>query len=167
MVSAGASIRPSPSLFAIEGLRQQQGLSREGTCNLKLQISIDGKTYETEVEVLEDDAMPRQQHYVPYQLQHATVQAHPAASAQSPSPTAKEASEGVSEDKLCRSPVTGIVIKVNVEPGQIIQANDLIMVLEAMKMETNVTAHCAGTVKSVRVTQGDSVKLNQVVVEFE
>ena len=80
---------------------------------------------------------------------------------------APAAEENAEEDKLCRSPVTGIVIKVNVEPGQAIQANDPIMVLEAMKMETNVTAHAAGKVKNVRVAQGDSVKVNQVVVEFE
>ena len=134
---------------------------------MKLQISIDGKTYETEVEVLEDDALPRQQNYGPSQPHHAMVKSMPVAGKQAPSPAAKEDKESVSEDKLCRSPVTGIVIKVNVEPGQIIQANDLIMVLEAMKMETNVTAHCAGTVKNVRVAQGGSVKLNQVVVEFE
>ena len=53
------------------------------------------------------------------------------------------------------------------EPGQSVEANDPIMVLEAMKMETNVTAHGAGKVKNVRVAQGDSVKVNQVVVEFE
>jgi methylmalonyl-CoA carboxyltransferase small subunit len=63
--------------------------------------------------------------------------------------------------------VAGVVIKVNVEPGQAIQANDLMMVLEAMKMETNVTAPVAGKVKSVKVAQGDAVKVNQVVVEFE
>ena len=131
---------------------------------MKLQISIDGKKYEAEIEVLEDDAMPRHPSYVPSQPLHATVPSHPVAGAQTPAPTA---SESAGEDKLCRSPVTGIVIKVNVEPGQKIQANDLIMVLEAMKMETNVTAHCAGTVKNVRVAQGDSVKLNQVVVEYE
>jgi methylmalonyl-CoA carboxyltransferase small subunit len=132
---------------------------------LKLQIAIDGKTYEAEVEVLEDDAQPRQQNYGTYQPLHATVPSHPvAAGAQSPTPATEESA---GDDKLCRSPVTGIVIKVNVEPGQAVQANDLIMVLEAMKMETNVTAHCAGTVKNVRVEQGGSVKLNQVVVEFE
>jgi methylmalonyl-CoA carboxyltransferase small subunit len=88
----------------------------------------------------------------------------PISGAQTPTPEAKESA---GEDKLCRSPVTGVVIKVNVEPGQAIKANDLIMVLEAMKMETNITAPCAGTVKNVRVEQGGSVKLNQVVVEFE
>ena len=134
---------------------------------MKLQISIDGKTYETEVEVLEDDAQPRQQNYGTSQPLHATVPSTPVGGAQAPSAVAKDAKESASEDKLCRSPVTGIVIKVNVEPRQKIQANDLIMVLEAMKMETNVTAPSAGTVKSVRVAQGGSVKLNQVVVEFE
>jgi methylmalonyl-CoA carboxyltransferase small subunit len=133
---------------------------------LKLQIAIDGKKYETEVEVLEEDATPRQPSYGPYQPLHATVQSMPITGALPPAP-AVAAAENASEDKLCRSPVTGIVIRVNVEPGQSIQANDLIMVLEAMKMETNVTACGAGKVKNVRVAQGDSVKVNQVVVEFE
>ncbi|MGA3009858.1 MAG: biotin/lipoyl-containing protein [Terracidiphilus sp.] len=131
---------------------------------MKLQISIDGKTYEAEVEVLEDDTIQRQPSYGPYQPLHATVQSMPVTSAKAPAPLAEE---NASEDKLCRSPVTGVVIKVNVEAGQTIKANDLIMVLEAMKMETNVTASNAGKVKSVRVAQGDSVKVNQVVVEFE
>jgi methylmalonyl-CoA carboxyltransferase small subunit len=130
---------------------------------LKLQISIDGKTYEAEVEVLEDDAMPRQMNYGPANPIPATAKPVPAA-AQKQAPAAEEA---VEEGRLCRSPVTGIVIKVNVAPGQAIQANDPIMVLEAMKMETNVTAHAAGKVKNVRVAKGDSVKVNQVVVEFE
>ena len=132
---------------------------------MKLQISIDGKMYEAEVEVLEDDALPRQQNYGPSLPVPATVSSMTAASAQSQ--TTPAAQEAADEKKLCRSPVTGIVIKVNVEPGQAIQANDPIMVLEAMKMETNVTAHGAGKVKNVRVAKGDSVKVNQVVVEFE
>jgi oxaloacetate decarboxylase alpha subunit len=41
------------------------------------------------------------------------------------------------------------------------------MVLEAMKMETNITAPRAGIVRNVRVAQGDSVKVGEVVVEFE
>jgi methylmalonyl-CoA carboxyltransferase small subunit len=131
---------------------------------LKLQIGIDGKSYEVDVEVLEDDARPRQASYVPQQPLPAAVQSVPVAVAQAQAPAAAEVA---GEDKLFRSPVTGIVINVNVEPGQLIQANQPIMVLEAMKMETNVTAHSAGKVKNVRVAQGDSVKVGQVVVEFE
>lgn len=130
---------------------------------MKLQIGIDGKTYEVEVEVLEDDAIQRQPNYGPYPVVPSTVSATAPAAATHPPP----AQENVDEEKLCRSPVAGVVIKVNVVAGQSIQANDLIVVLEAMKMETNVTAPGTGKVKSVRVSPGDAVKVNQVVVEFE
>jgi len=130
---------------------------------LKLQIGIDGKTYEVEVEVLEDDAIQRQPNYGPYPVVPATVSATAPAATTHPPP----AQENLDEEKLCRSPVAGVVIKVNVVAGQSIQANDLIVVLEAMKMETNVTAPGTGKVKSVRVSPGDAVKVNQVVVEFE
>ncbi len=129
---------------------------------MKLQIGIDGKTYEVEVEVVEDDSAPRMPNYGPYPIVPATVQSAPAT--RTPSQVAEE---NVDEEKVCRSPVAGVVIKVSVEPGQTMQANDLMMVLEAMKMETNVTSPVAGKVKSVKVAPGDSVKVNQIVVEFE
>ncbi len=131
---------------------------------MKLQVGIDGKTYEVEVEVLEDDAMTRPSNYAPQHPLPAAVNAPPAARMSAPAPVAAEVA---GEDKLCRSPVTGVVIKVDVMPGVTVQANDLLMVLEAMKMETNVAAHGAGKVKSVRVAQGDAVKVGQVLVEFE
>ncbi len=130
---------------------------------MKLQIVIDGKSYEVEVEVLEDDAVQRHPNYGPYPVVPATVQSGPAPVSKPPA----AAEENVDEAKVCRSPVAGVVIKVNVAAGQEIQANDLMMVLEAMKMETNVTSPVSGKVKTVKVAQGDSVKVHQVVVEFE
>lgn len=129
---------------------------------MKLQIGVDGKTYEVEVEVVEDDEIPRLPNFGPYQAFQATVQSTPVS--RTPLPAEPD---NVNEDKVCRSPVAGVVIKVNVQSGQQIQANDLLMVLEAMKMETNVTAPAGGTVKNVKVAPGDAVKANQVVVEFE
>ena len=165
MGSAGPGICSSLSQFTLEEIRLLKILSREGTGNLKLQIGIDGKAYEVEVEVLEDDEAPRRHHdATAYPLIPATVSSMPAPAAQIKPPLAEERGD---EDKLCRSPVTGVVIKVNVESGQQIQANELIMVLEAMKMEANIMAPGAGKVKNVRVAPGDSVKVNQVVVEFE
>ena len=55
---------------------------------------------------------------------------------------------------MCRSPIAGIVIKTNAQVGQQLQANDLLLVLEAMKMETNVTAPVAGKVKKLHVAAG-------------
>jgi methylmalonyl-CoA carboxyltransferase small subunit len=130
---------------------------------LKLQIAIDGKKYEAEVEVLEEDTAPRQPSFGSYQAPVSAAPSTPVASAAS----APAAEENVDNAKVSRSPVTGVVIKVNVAPGQTVKADDLLVVLEAMKMETNVTASSAGKVKSVRVAQGDPVKVNQVIVEFE
>jgi methylmalonyl-CoA carboxyltransferase small subunit len=136
----------------------------EGTSYLKLQITIGGKTYEAEVEVLEDDESPREPSYQTYQ----PVPAAPQPVSLPVARTETQVTEGnIHDEKICRSPVMGLVIKVNVKPGQSVLAGDLMMVLEAMKMETNVTAARTGIVKSVRVAPGESVKLNQIVVEFE
>jgi methylmalonyl-CoA carboxyltransferase small subunit len=130
---------------------------------LKLQIGIDGKSYEIEVEITEDDT-PKP-HYIPAQPAATVVTATPAASAGAPMASAPTGP--VNEGKVCRSPIAGMVTRVNVQPGQQIQPNDLLLVLEAMKMETNVVSPLAGKVKNVTVEQGDGVQLNQVLVEFE
>jgi methylmalonyl-CoA carboxyltransferase small subunit len=130
---------------------------------VKLEISIDGKRYEVEVEALEEDSGPKYRDYSPPPAP-TTIHTMPVPVA----PTqAVPAEEGVDEAKVCRSPVAGLVNRINVQPGQQLQADDLLIVLEAMKMETNVTAPEAGKVKTVRVQQGDAVKVNQILIEFE
>ena len=131
---------------------------------MKLQIGIDGKSYQVEVEVLQEDGASRPPSYGPYPDVPATIQSTPSRRA---GPQAEAMDGNVDEAKVCRSPVAGVVIRVNIQPGQKLQANDLMMVLEAMKMETNVTAPGAGTVKAIKVQPQDAVKVNQVLVEFE
>jgi methylmalonyl-CoA carboxyltransferase small subunit len=130
---------------------------------LKLQIGIDGKSYEVEVEITEDDSAPKP-HYIPA---HASPTVLTSTTAASGAPKAAVDEGPVDETKVCRSPIAGMVTRVNVQPGQQIQPNDLLLVLEAMKMETNVTSPVAGKVKNVRVAQSDGVQLNQILVEFE
>ena len=129
---------------------------------MKLQIGIDGKSYEVEVEITEDDAAPRP-HYIPAQPTATVLTAAAVADA----PKAEANASVADEAKVCRSPIAGMVTRVNVQPGQQIQPNDLLLVLEAMKMEANVISPVAGKVKNVTVAQGDSVQLQQVLVEFE
>jgi biotin carboxyl carrier protein len=54
-------------------------------------------------------------------------------------------------------------VKVNVAVGDTVEIGDAIVVLEAMKMENNVTAEKAGTVTEIRVAEGDSVGGGDVV----
>jgi biotin carboxyl carrier protein len=53
------------------------------------------------------------------------------------------------------------------QPGQVLQTNDLMMVLEAMKTEANITAPVTGKIKGITVGQGEGVQVNWVLVEFE
>jgi methylmalonyl-CoA carboxyltransferase 1.3S subunit len=120
---------------------------------LKLQITIEGRAYEVDVELVEDDEAP------PAEITLPPFIAPPASQSQSHPANA--------DPNACCSPVTGLVIKVNVEPGQAVAAGELVLVLEAMKMESNLTAQRDATVKAVHVKAGDSVKTNQVLVEFD
>jgi methylmalonyl-CoA carboxyltransferase small subunit len=130
---------------------------------MKLQIGIDGKNYEVEVEITEDDTAPRPS-YIPPQPP-ATALPSRAGLATAPAPNAPQ--KVANESKVCRSPIAGVVIRVNVQPAQQIEPNDLLVVLEAMKMETNVTAPVGGKVKNITVQPGDAVQLNMVLVELE
>ena len=58
-------------------------------------------------------------------------------------------------------------MKLNTQPGQAIQTGDTLLVLEAMKMETNITAPVSGKISKINVAQGEGVQSGQVLVEFE
>ena len=57
------------------------------------------------------------------------------------------------------APLTGAVISVIVKPGQVVQDDTVVIIMEAMKMETEVCAHRAGTVAHVYVKEGDTVNV--------
>jgi methylmalonyl-CoA carboxyltransferase small subunit len=71
----------------------------------------------------------------------------------------------VDEEKVCRSPVSGIVVLV--AQDRTCSQGDILLVLETMKMETNITAPGTGKIAAIGVNQGDGVQAGQVLVEFE
>lgn len=127
---------------------------------MKLKINIDQKTYEVEVDAVEPEAPQAAPHG------HAAEPAAVRVPAYAPAAPPADAAP-LSEDKVCRSPVSGIVVRVAVQPGQTLQVGDVLLVLEAMKMETNITAPFAGKVAAIKAQQGDGVQSGQIVVEFE
>jgi oxaloacetate decarboxylase alpha subunit len=62
------------------------------------------------------------------------------------------------------APLAGNIFKVNVTSGEHVQQGDIIIVLEAMKMETEVRAATSGTVGSVAVKEGDSVAVGDILI---
>jgi biotin carboxyl carrier protein len=66
-----------------------------------------------------------------------------------------------------KAPMPGLVLRVQVVPGQNVAAGTGVIVLEAMKMENELKAVGAGVVRSVRVIAGEAVEKGQVLIEFE
>jgi methylmalonyl-CoA carboxyltransferase 1.3S subunit len=125
---------------------------------MKLKITIDNKNYDVDVEVAEPEV-----------TSHGRLQAVESAAARAPITTtaAPPEASNVVEAKVCRSPVSGIVASIAAQTGQTLQIGDVLLVLEAMKMETQVSAPVAGRVATIKVKTGDSVQSGQILVEFE
>lgn len=143
---------------------------------MKLQITIDDKRYEAEIEVLDEPFVP---HLGAPATIPAAVSAKPRAAGSGTSPAqpaigaagaevagAGVAGDGLDEAKLCRSVVMGLVVRVLIEVGQQVEAGQPLLLLEAMKMESNVTAPISGTVAKILVVGGESVKKGQPLVQL-
>ena len=65
------------------------------------------------------------------------------------------------------APMPGLIVRVNVEPGDTVAAGQGLVVMEAMKMENELRATAAGVVKAVRATVGTAVERGTVLVELE
>ena len=68
--------------------------------------------------------------------------------------------------KLILSPMPGLVVTLDVIPGQAVQAGQAVAVVEAMKMQNIIRAERDGIVKAVGAKAGDSVAADEVLVEF-
>lgn len=66
-----------------------------------------------------------------------------------------------------KAPMPGLILDIKVKAGDVVKANDPLLILEAMKMENVLKSPGEGTIKSVTVQKGDKVEKNHVLVEFQ
>ena len=81
-----------------------------------------------------------------------------------PAPAATPKASGSAGAIAVKAPMPGNIIKVNAKPGQAVKKGDVLVILEAMKMENDVCAPEDGTVASVEVAQGATVETDAVLV---
>lgn len=124
-----------------------------------LRITVEGKTYDVTVELLEEQ--PTVAGHTPVSRPTAPV-ATPQKEAPAPAVSAIAAGGG----NMIASPMAGTVFKCPVKPGDAVQMNQVVMILEAMKMETPIFATAAGMVQAVLVKEGDTVDEGQGLVQI-
>ena len=113
---------------------------------MKYKVTLNGRTYEIEVEAGKAICLDEYEACAPAAPAPAAPVAAPAAA-----PAVTAAGEAVT------APMPGTILKVNVQNGQAVKAGDVLVVLEAMKMENEILAPKAGTVTQVAVQKGSNV----------
>tara|TARA_B110000285_G_scaffold58599_1_gene67099 strand:+ start:1419 stop:1766 length:348 start_codon:yes stop_codon:yes gene_type:complete len=110
----------------------------------RLRISVEGKSYDVEVELLD---------------QGSTAPAPPASA-----PVAAKAAPAATGEGSVTSPLAAVVVSVDVAIGDVIEEGQTVITLEAMKMNTIVSAPSAGTVSAIHVSASDAVEEGQAMV---
>ena len=122
---------------------------------MKYVVTLNGKNYE--VEVTECDA-------VLLNVSDAVAAPAPvAAPVAAPAAAAPAAAPVAGDGTKVPSPMPGTILSVNVSVGQAVKTGDVLMVLEAMKMENDIVAPCDGTIKQLLVSKGSTVNTDDVL----
>lgn len=126
---------------------------------MKYAVTLNGKNYE--VEVNETEAVVTNVSDAVY----APAPVAAPAPAAAPAPEAAPAPQAVSaQGTQIVAPMPGSIININVSAGQAVKAGDVLIVLEAMKMENDITAPCDGVVKQVVTVKGATVNTDDVLL---
>jgi biotin carboxyl carrier protein len=142
---------------------------------MKLKITVHGIAYEVDVEVLDpgEGFAPRPRSAPASSATPPTIGSPGGSGGDrggSPSPASPSApapSAGTDSLDAVASPIAGVVTEVRCKVGDALSAGDVVLVIEAMKMNNTITAPTAGRVKRIAVAAGDSVREGQTLVELE
>lgn len=115
---------------------------------MKFRVTLNGKTYEVEAE--KGAPMPETVYTAPAAAPAPAVEA-PAAPATAPAPAAAPAAVS---GTVVSSPLPGNVLAIEVNPGEAVKAGQVLVLIEAMKMENEIVAPCDGVVKQILVNKG-------------
>ena len=121
-------------------------------------VAVNGTQYEVEVQ---SNTLIKPRPAKPVAVAPATY------SATAPVTPAKINQATPSGASPLRSPLPGVILEVKAKEGDTVKAGQLLMILEAMKMENNIDAHKAGVIKSIDKRQGDSVLEGDVLLTIE
>lgn len=129
---------------------------------MKYKVTLNNRVYEVEVEAGEAMLVDEYEALAPA-APAPVAAAAPVAAPAAPAPAAPAAA-ALAAGEAVKSPMPGNILKINVSQGQKVNEGDVLLILEAMKMENEVTATKAGTVAQIAVTKGQVVETGTPLV---
>lgn len=126
----------------------------------RYELTLNGRTYEVEVELAEPMPMQEFRSYEPAPVASAATPIAVAAPAAAPAAAPSVTADGEYVD----APMPGNILKVNVVVGQAVKEGDVLVILEAMKMENEIMAPQNGTVTQILVDKGATVETGAPLV---
>ena len=131
---------------------------------MKYKVTLNNRTYEVEVEEGKAMLIDEYEAYAP--AAPAPVAAAPVAAAPAAAPAAPAAPAGAARaaGEVVKSPMPGNILKINVSQGQKVNEGDVLIVLEAMKMENEIVATKSGTVAQIVTAKGAVVETGAPLV---
>lgn len=131
---------------------------------MKYTATLNGKKYDVELERVDEyRPMPRFGEEAPAAPAPAPVAAAPAA-APAPAAAAPAPAAPVSGGTTVEAPMPGKILSVKAAPGQAVKYGQAVIIMEAMKMETEIVAPVDGTVSQILVKEGDTVETGTAMV---
>lgn len=132
-------------------------------------VTVNGEKYDVEVERVGGGSSPlsrRPMERTARPREAAPVaQSAPMPQAAAPAPAAAPAAAGSAGAVV--SPMPGTILEVKVKEGDSVSVGQVVVILEAMKMETEIVSEVAGSVSAIRVKKGDAVDTDAVLVEVK
>lgn len=131
----------------------------------RFNITVNGKAYDVQVEELGGTAAPAAAAAPTSVPAPAPAAAAPAA-APAPAAEAAPAAPAAGTESIC-APMPGTIVNIVVSAGAAVKSGDVLLVLEAMKMENEIMAPRDGVVAGVHVNKGDSVDSGKLLVSLQ
>ena len=123
----------------------------------KFHITVNGKAYDVDVEEIGAGAVPSAP---------AVAPAAPAAAPATPAKAAPTPAAAPADAQKVSAPMPGSIIDVKVSEGASVTSGQVLVILEAMKMENEIVAPCDGKITGIQVKKGDSVNSNDLLMSI-